>query len=190
VYSILTREESQPDQFVDFWSSFYTYPSEDLYLDNISKASFSSNDLRNLFVWKNGMRLSGQKDAALQSKILRNLRKVNELKTNFLLEEFNNTFSSLPTIWKIFLLHCIQPQIYPIFDQHVYRAMHCVENGTILEVPKSERQKYRQYFDSYVSFFNRVVQQSNRSYIKVDRALWSFGKSLRSPLVRRILSGA
>jgi len=56
------------------------------------------------------MRLSGQKDAALQSKILRNLSKVNELKAGFSHEEFNTAFPSLPTTWNVFLLHCIQPQ--------------------------------------------------------------------------------
>jgi len=185
VYSLIIKEECQPDRFVDFWSSLYAYPSENLYIDNISKQSFSSDDLKNLFVWKNGMRLSGQKNAALQSKILRKLSKVNELKADFSLEKFNSIFSQLGTIWKIFLLHCIQPQTYPIFDQHVYRAMNCIVNNMIVEVAKSERQKYCQYFDSYLPFFNGTVQQSNRDAVKVDRALWFFGKSLRLPLVRK-----
>lgn len=187
MYSILMNEECQPDQFVDFWSSLYTYPSENLYLDNISKQSFSSDDLKNLFVWKNGMRLSGQKNTVLQSQIVRKLSKVNALKSHFSLEEFNNSFPHLGTIWKIFLLHCIQPQTYPIFDQHVYRAMQCIEHNTVVEVAKSERQKYCQYFDSYVPFFNRAVQQSNRNAVQVDRALWFFGKSLRLALVRKVV---
>jgi len=190
MYSILTQKHCSPKEFVDFWSFFYTYSEESLYLTNIALRSFSAEDLRNLFVWKNGMRLSSQKNFAFERKILRNLSKVNELKARFSEDDFNHAFGELSTIWKIFLLHCIQPDIYPIFDQHVFRAMQCIQNKTIAEVAKSEGQKYSQYLESYKTFFNDVVHQSGRNGVKVDRALWFFGKSLKQPLIRKILGFA
>lgn len=179
MYVLIAENECGANEFVDFWFARYFYESEDLYTENISKAAFSCDDLKSLFSWKNGMHLSGNKNNALESKVLRKLAKVNELKLDFSIGDFEEVFSSLSTIWKVFLLHCIQPDTYPIFDRHVYRAMQYIENGTIIEVSKSDAKKYRQYLDSYLDFFTRVLEQSNRDAIKVDRALWLFGKSIR-----------
>lgn len=184
MYSMLVQKNCSAAEFVDFWYPFYEYDSENLYSDNIYKTNYSNDDLKSLFTWKNGMRLSINKNSSLERKILRKLNTVNQLKTNFSIQDYNDAFAELSTIWKIFLLHCIQPKIYPIFDQHVYRAMKFVQHQTIKEVLKSEDQKYRQYFDDYLSFFNLLVDESGRDYINVDRALWVFGKSLKLSLIK------
>jgi hypothetical protein len=77
-----------------------------------------------------------------------------------------------------------------MFDQHVFRAMQLIENNTISEVSKSERQKYSQYFNPYLPFFNGLVQRSDRDPVKVDRALWMFGKSLKLKFMRHVVGFA
>lgn len=178
------------DQFVDFWSLLYAYPQEDLYSDNIVKVKLCAGELKDLFVWKNGRTLSKAKDTSFQKKILAKLKTVNDLKQSFSLEKFDAEFGNLTTIWRIFLLHCIRPSEYPIFDQHVFRAMHYLENRSIGEISKSERKKYAQYVEWYLPFFTRTKQLSNRDYVKVDRALWSFGKALNLPLIEKVAKPA
>ena len=135
------------------------------------------------------MRLSRLKDISLERKILRKLNKINKLKSRFSNEDFNINFGELRTIWKIFLLHCIQPHIYLIFDQHVFRAMQCIQSNILTEISTSERQKIFQY-ESYQAFFDNVVHQSGRDNVKVDRALWCFGKFLKQNLVSKVLGFA
>jgi len=187
MFCILDRIECQADKFVDFWSAQYLFPNEDLYTEHISKPIFSREDLKALFLWKNGMRLSGKKDAALSGKILRRLTAINELKANFLQEQFDRKFTDLSAIWKIFLLHCVQPKTYPIFDQHVYRAMCYMQSGAITELGNNSTQKYTQYFESYLPFYSSVVKRSYRDPVKVDRALWVFGKTLKDPLAQKVM---
>ena len=185
----LTVGECRADEFVDFWSSLYSGLAGDveaLYVENINKPEFSPYDLMALFQWKNGMRLSALKNTTLQEKILRKLPTVNKLKKHFSLGEFEQDFPNLGTIWKIFLLHCIQPDTYPIFDQHVFRAMCYLQDHQVSEVSGSDRQKYRQYLDLYLPYFNTVVEQSCCSKVKADRALWMFGKALKLTWVQTI----
>jgi hypothetical protein len=187
MFRILSQRECTADKFVDFWSAQYSFPNEDLYTQHISKSIFSREDLKSLFLWKNGMRLSGKKDAALNGKVLRRLTAINELKTKFLQEQFDRKFTDLSAIWKIFLLHCVQPQTYPIFDQHVYRAMCYMQSGVITELRNNSTRKYKQYFESYVPFYSSVVKCSCRDSVKVDRALWVFGKTLKDPLAQKVM---
>jgi len=133
------------------------------------------------------MRLSDRKNLSFERKVRKKLATVNRLKSNFSLGEFNKIFSGLSAIWKIFLLHCIRPNIYPIFDQHVFRAMMFILDKTIHEVSKSEKEKYDKYFSLYVPFFNELVRQSDCDPIKVDHALWVFGKALKSPIISDVL---
>jgi hypothetical protein len=190
MYFTLLKQECTPEKFVDFWYSIYKYDSEYLYLDNILKENFSPDDLRDLFIWKNGMRLSRFKNITLERKILHKLQKINQLKQSFSLEGYKYIFSDLPTIWKIFLLHCIQPRNYPIFDRHVFRAMQYLQSGIMVEISEAKKQKLDQYCNLYLSFFNNFVQESNRDNVKVDRALWRFGKYLKDPLVLKFIGFA
>ena len=188
MYFILKQYNSTSEQFVKFWSSLYVYPSGNYYTENISKTNYTSDDLQKLFIWKNGMRLSDPKYSSLERKILHRLELINRLKSNFLIDEFNRAFSELSTIWKIFLLHCIKPNSYPIFDQHVFRAMRFIQTNTIVELPKSKKEKYSQYLNLYLSFFDRLVLLSGQNGIEVDHALWVFGKSLKTPLLHKVLN--
>ena len=57
-------------------------------------------------------------------------------------------------IWKIFALHILNPDEYPIFDQHVYRAMVYLKTGKIEGIPKTSKEKQLKYIGEYLHFYN------------------------------------
>lgn len=165
-------------EFVSFWRRFYDYPLEHLYAERISKGEFTREDMVKLFEWKNGMKLSEKKKAVI-TKIQERLIVVNQLKKDFSFEVFNNSFGDLPSIWKIYLLHTIRPQSYPIFDQHVCRAWAFLTQGTIKEIPTKNSEKDKSYFDGYLLFFNKAAEFPDLPKKSLDEALWAFGKYLK-----------
>jgi len=60
-------------------------------------------------------------------------------------------------IWKIFLLHIIDPKRYPIFDQHVYRAYDFLTKNKTIGILSSNKRKEDIYFSEYISFFNKLA---------------------------------
>ncbi|RPI78562.1 MAG: hypothetical protein EHM45_06085 [Desulfobacteraceae bacterium] len=164
-----------PQQFINFWSNFYNYPQEHLYHDNINKGTFSASDVENLFLWKNGMKLSGKKLKALR-EITRHLDVINRLKADFSLDAFQNVFDKVTTIWKIFLLHITLPQCYPIFDQHVFRAFRFLRYNSLSGSPTEQV-----YLQEYVLFFDTIVETCGTSRKETDEALMMFGKFLKTP---------
>ncbi|HZW38462.1 MAG TPA: hypothetical protein VFF33_04100 [Ignavibacteriaceae bacterium] len=179
----LSTKKCSKKEFVEFWSSLYNYDYPELYNKSIIKKSFKNKDIENLFLWKNGMRLSFPKQIALKKKVLAKLSIINKLKRNFSLEKFNEEFQNLSAIWKIFLLHCIRPDIYPIFDQHVFRAMSYILSSGIIEISKYDKKKYEQYFKLYLPFFYELLEK-DFSKINLDKSLWMFGRSLKEPLLK------
>ena len=51
--------------FIIFWSKQYSFSNEDVYRNAISKKEFTLADIQNLYVWKNGMKLSELKQKSL-----------------------------------------------------------------------------------------------------------------------------
>jgi hypothetical protein len=175
-------EPISPLEFVRFWSSCYDYGSlkENLYLRAIRKKPMSLQDLEGLFEWKNGGRLSEKKKKGLK-KITDKMVLINKLKSKFNFDVFRKEFNFISgAIWKIFLLHVIAPDKYPIFDQHVYRAFCFLTEGSIKEIPKRNADKERFYFEEYLVFFNELSAKGV-SRKKTDEALWAFGKFLKTP---------
>ena len=81
-------------------------------------------------------------------------------------------------IWTLFVLHCIYPTEYPLYDQHVYRAYkHLTSDGkknpTIASNTWAAYTAYRNFF------LNLLAEKPNTEYATLDRALWSFGKSVK-----------
>jgi hypothetical protein len=93
---------------------------------------------------------------------------------------FKNEFADISAIWKLFLLHIIAPNIYPIFDQHVYRACIYLTTQKLKEIPLSNNKKEQIYFQDYLEFFNDIVATSQLPRKQVDEALFSFGRFLKS----------
>ena len=175
---LLAYNTANIDEFISFWSRFYNYPIEELYTPRINKKQYSKDDLVQLFVWKNGSRLSQKKHKALQ-EIIDKLELINRLKSKFCLNAFLKEFRFVKgAIWKTYLLHIIAPDGYPIFDQHVCRAFYFISKGQRKEISTKNPDKEKVYFNEYVDFFNELTGKPNRK--KLDEALWAFGKFLKS----------
>jgi len=180
-FRVLALPEVSFPVFVDFWADLYGYKSEHFYDDNIHNPLFTSADITQLYHWKNGSVLSQYKEKALRTKVLLKLDIINKLKSKFCMETFQSEFETMSTIWKIFLLHIIVPEQYPIFDQHVYRAFHYLKENCIQEIPDKDPEKEKIYFESYVPFFNNLAEKNTEfSRKRIDEAIWSFGKFLKS----------
>ncbi|WP_284035657.1 hypothetical protein [Neobacillus sp. 114] len=88
-------------------------------------------------------------------------------------------------VWQIFLLHIIKPDYYPKFDQHTYRAYQYIKSGKIKEIAELKNIN-NFYFDTYLPFIheklNDIKSQTERinRISKMDRALFAFGKFLKS----------
>jgi hypothetical protein len=86
-------------------------------------------------------------------------------------------------IWRIFWLHLQHPGHFPIYDQHVHRAMAFMLMWTDIEIPGRDRKKVQSYLENYRSFFDGFSECDRR---QVDRALWTFGRFLKSDYGRII----
>lgn len=182
---ILIKKDTNISQFIKFWSDCYPYDEnkENLYINNINqKDDFTNTILLSLFEWKNGLPLSKNKKESIEKKILIKIEIINDLKKKFDLEIFEKEFKKVSLIWKVFLLHIINPDTYPIFDQHVLRAMRYIKSSKIEEITYNDTEKKKIYFNEYINFFNKIKLEtsSNVTNKKIDEALWSFGKFLKS----------
>jgi hypothetical protein len=196
MYPLLKTHTTEDfDSFVPYWESLYTYSPKhpdgnDLYFRNIGKDIISTEDLRELFFWKNGMKLSGKK-SVIVNDICKEINLINELKQSH--PEY--VISSLPkfmnrdSVWQIFLLHIIRPDYFPIFDQHTYRAYQYIKTGFIHEI--TELKDLSEFYQStYLTFIHEklintnTVEERIRKVGVIDRALFAFGKFLKSGYVK------
>ena len=114
-----------------------------------------------------------------------NIKKENKFiaeKIHALCEDHFNMWSKNALIIPAFVLHVLSPLYYPIYDQHVERA-----KRALLAKPlnKDSSKLTLNSYKCYQSFFNKIVAQykaeSNlRDQKTVDKALWSFGKWLKT----------
>lgn len=168
--------------FIIFWSKQYSFANEDVYRNSISKKEFTHTDIQNLYVWKNGMKLSELKQKSLDGKIKSKLSIINDFKSNdgIDLEVFNKEFKNLSAVWKIFLLHIIKPTRYPIYDQHIHRTFVFIHNedwSNISNDTITNKDKESFYFDRYLPF----IQRSNVTDLKqLDEAFFAFGQFLNT----------
>ena len=80
-------------------------------------------------------------------------------------------------VWGLFVLHCIRPNIFPLYDQHVYRAFRYIEsNGK--DIPNQAPKSWDKYIN-YSKFFTNLAKESRIDTSTLDRALWSYGKHLK-----------
>lgn len=181
LFSLNIKSEENFQSFIDSWAKLYTFSNESFYKRSISKQYYTEIDIQNLFVWKNGMRLSRLKQKSLDQKIKSKLDFINQLKgLNFDIEVFRDEFSNLSTVWKIFLLHIIKPNKYPIYDQHIHRAFLYINKEKWNEVSNTSlnnKQKEEFYFNRYLPF---IISQKIKDIKKLDEALFAFGQFLNT----------
>jgi len=174
----LLVNKTSVEEFITFWSAQYDHRLDNLYNNNIILSKLYSEHIHDLFLWKNGMKLSGKKETSLK-KVISNIDVINRLKQNFTQREFEQNFGDMPAIWKIFLLHIITPEDCPIFDQHVYRAYRSIMDLSDASLPDNKIEKEELYYNQYRPFYQLLRQQASNFSIKViDEALWAYGRFL------------
>jgi hypothetical protein len=168
--------------FVRFWEQLYSGYDEEFYQENIGQL-LTEERIAGWFVWKNGTPLSAKKIKGIR-RFLSPEEHIDHGASTVALQEFLNRPGG--AIWRIFWLHLQHPEHFPIYDQHVHRAMAFMLNWPDLEIPDSNPLKVRTYLGHYRTFFARFDGSNHR---QVDRALWSFGRLLRTEY-RRVFQPA
>ena len=174
-------------EFVEFWRRVYDYygdeKTEKLYSENI-RAELNEQTILQLFEWKNGRRLSGLKNKSVHENFIgpQQSGKLEKLQPDRKIEELLTHFPEGGVIFRIFWLHCLQPDRIPSYDQHVHRAMAFIQTGAPEEIPANDVQKIASYIHRYVPFYATFDGIDTRSDRSVDKALWAFGKYLKKPL--------
>lgn len=167
--------------FVSFWTRLYEPHNEELYTQNIHQNKLSAEQLGQLFLWKNGMALSVAQQASLQDKIIPYLDFISKQKKAKSLDkaQFDDLFKPVSTIWRLFLLHIIRPEEYPVFDMHTYRAYRYISGHRNKDLTKYSVVKEPTYHERYVPLYNEMlatITKANRK--ELDQAMWAFGKFL------------
>jgi len=160
-----------PKAFIEFWADRYTGYDDDFYHANAGQELTEARIL-DLFEWKNGTKLSGPK----RNSVMRNfVARSHELadRRDQAASHLLAHFAEGGAIWRIFWLHCWQPERFPIYDQHVHRAMRFIESGVKDEIPEKDPEKIQTYIGEYMPFHARFDGSPQRT---VDKALWAFGR--------------
>jgi hypothetical protein len=171
---------ASPPQVVDFWSRYYSGRDleldNDLYTRNINgrNGRHTARTLTLLFQWKVGNPYFESVLPRLQRQFVSRRADAYRLPA-----EPNRFFAAFPkggAIYRIFWLHCWHPK-FPIFDQHVYRAMTYIREARLRELAGNDNAKLDIYLKEYIPFHREFDGIDGRL---VDRALFSFGKHLKS----------
>jgi len=170
-----------PKQFIEDWSNHYDYGMEDYYYKNIDKGLDSYENFILLFQWKNGMPNISKKKQVIVDGFWDNISVLKTLRKNFSWELFETTFnpSKSSAIWKIFLLHIVDKNKFPIFDQHVYRFHKYYDQSIIEEIPYSNKKKYTYYKEEYLNWFNLVKEEDSLNPKKMDEAFFKLGQIIK-----------
>jgi hypothetical protein len=170
------------NDFVKKWSPVYSYSNEPKYQNHISTVLEDKNSFIELFKWKNGTgNVIYEKKMVGVLKYWEKVEVLKHLKHHFDWGLFEKEFEpqKSSTIWKLFLLHIINPSQFPIFDQHVYRSFRFFTCGVIEEIPENSKTKYQLYKTEYLDWFNQLKNDFNESPKKMDESFFSFGQMLK-----------
>jgi hypothetical protein len=180
-FPILGFSQATPREFVRFWQPLYTFSAdaEGFYRTNIGKP-LTPDRIEKWFAWKNTMPLSAAKQQIVRRHFSPNPQIAQDADRDALLKFLNRPGG---VIWRIFWLHLIHPKHFPIYDQHVHRAMAFMLKWPKLEIPAHRPTKARNYLDFYRPFFSRFDDCDHR---QVDQALWSFGIFLKSKYAQKL----
>jgi hypothetical protein len=175
-YQIL--RDTSLEEFVKFWAEAYDYPSDSLYTKNIGQP-LTEEGIHELFVWKNGGKLSRLKKKSVSDKYVSSISKLEIIPKDTLPDQWLKDFGRGGAIWNIFFLHVWNPK-FPIFDQHVFRSMRFIQTGTALEIPSVNARKVEIYLKEYLPFYSQLEKELKSPQSRdLDRALWKFGQFLK-----------
>lgn len=158
--------------FIEFWEARYGGYDDDVYHANVGHELTEARILE-LFEWKNGRRLSESKRKSVTRNFVERRSELDQIPRDETASALLARFSEGGVIFRIFWLHCWQPARFPIYDQHVHRAMRFIETGVREEIPDKDSDKIEAYIHQYIPFHARFNSMPERA---VDKALWAFGK--------------
>lgn len=183
------------DEFLEFWESVYDNFNLDIrdseyYDKNIQMEKgilhiLNAHNIRQLFYWKNGKKLSKRKEIIVD-KVIDKLKDINDfrLKKKVDWNDYKQFYTNVVLkctqgiIWGPFIVHISHPLFFPIIDQHVVRAYYFISEGKIINnIPSSK--KISQVYRKYTEFFNSLKSKTEKSSRIIDKALWAFGKYLK-----------
>lgn len=169
-------------EFCDVWAMLYTDSERDEthYKPAIESEIIEKDQLLKYYEWKNGSTLSKSKGKSYLDNIESKLSEINSLRNNKPTDfkQIQETFPKVSDIWLITLAHLINPDSFPVFDQHVYRAYKFMTYNQV-EMPEYNKEKERVnlYLEKYLPFFIELVATDDTiNKKKLDEALWGFGK--------------
>jgi hypothetical protein len=171
----LCRRIVPAKEFVERWEPLYDYPLENLYSDHVGRP-LTPESVRLLFEWKNGGKLSRLKQASVEANYISRLGELRTLSRDTPVAEFLARFCNGGAIWRIYFLHIWAPHKFPIYDQHVHRAMELIETGRSSAIPSQDGAKIVAYLDRFVPFYSTFLGLEPRG---VDKALWACGKYMK-----------
>jgi len=186
---IYTRRPVPLREFIEFWAAGYDEPEsiETLYTGNIN-GPHTEATLSDLFRWKIGAWLFKKHlTRTVMPHFISQMEKVKQLPPDISARDFLQEFPNGGAIYRIFWLHCWHPDRYPIYDQHVHRAMNFIRQGRLDELSEyTDQQKIESYLGYYVPFFEQfgLVDlpfdpiKDGVPGRKADRALLMFGSFL------------
>ena len=164
-------------EFVEFWRCVYgDDKTEKLYSENIRR-ELTEQSILQLFEWKNTTRLSKRKEASVRRNFIEPLQagRLENIQPDQSREDLLAHFPEGGVIFRIFWLHCLQPDRFPIYDQHVHRAMAYLLKWPQVDIPDYDPTKVNIYIEKYLPFTEMFDGCDRR---KTDRALWTFGRFL------------
>ena len=181
-YYIEIKGLNNPVDFVNQWSGHYKFSNEWKYDNHITTVLDDETSFIQLFKWKNGTgdtiywkKMKGINEWKDRIGLLRTLKQ--DFRWDVFETEFKPTQSS--TIWKIFLLHLINPDEFPIFDQHVFRCYNFFQKGVIEEISTKRWEVYSIYKNEYKPWFNSLRKDYNLNPKRMDMSFFTFGQVLK-----------
>ncbi len=175
---------SDIEAFIEHWSQLYAHSNsfENNYTNHIKPDKPTTHkDLLELFEWLTVAGLGQIRTKAIKEKIYPHLEYINDMKfeETIDLEVFHSKFNNVSAVSRIFLLHIIKPNVYPLYDSNIhiaYNYIHRIDSEK-QPYPKREEDRMKFYFRKIVPFVASI--KGNNSIKKIDEALNSYGQMVR-----------
>lgn len=81
-------------------------------------------------------------------------------------------------VWAVFVLHCVHPNVFPLYDQNVYRAFQLLsaDDAVLPNVAPADWAAY----SAYRRFFELTVRRIAIDRVTIDRGLWILGRQAKA----------